>query len=108
MSEEKIFKEFVVKGEKISKWVTKTGETQYDSNGNEIHRKNSDGYEEWCEYDSNGNLIHYKNSKGEEWWYEYDSNGNEIHKKNSYGEEWCENEYNSEGKLIRRTEYELI
>ena len=28
MSEEKVFKEFVVKGEKISKWVTKTEETE--------------------------------------------------------------------------------
>ena len=37
MSEKKIFKEFVVKGKKISKWVTKTRETQYDSNGNETN-----------------------------------------------------------------------
>ena len=52
---------------------------EYDSNGNEIHFKNSNGYEWWYDYDSNGKLIHYKNSNGYETW--YDSNGNKITKK---------------------------
>lgn len=59
MSERKIFKEFVVKGEKISKWVTKTEETEYDSNGNLIHSKDSAGKENYYEnqYNSDGKLI---------------------------------------------------
>ena len=46
-----------------------------------IHSKDSyDNYgfrlsfEYWYEYDSNGNKIHEKNSDGEEEWYVYDSN----------------------------------
>jgi YD repeat-containing protein len=41
----------------------------FDSNGNCIHFKTSDGFESWHEYDSNGNLIHYKNSNGFEQWF---------------------------------------
>jgi YD repeat-containing protein len=70
---------------------------EYDSNGNLIHYKDSDGYEEWNEYDSNGNIIHYKDSNGYECWKEYDSNGNEIHYKNSYGNEYW---YDSDGNEI--------
>lgn len=106
MSKKKIFKEFVVKGEKISKWVTKTEETEYDSNGNMIHSKDSAGDEEWKEYNSNGKQIHVKNSKGLEVWYEYDSNGNKIYYKDSDGKEnYYENQYNSDGKLIKITKY---
>ena len=43
-----------------------------------LHKKNSDGYEEWREYDERNNLIHYKNSNGFESWYEYDENDNLI------------------------------
>ena len=59
MSEEKIYKEFVVKGEKISKWVTKTEEAEYDSNGNKIYYKDSAGKENYYEnqYNSDGKLI---------------------------------------------------
>lgn len=59
MSEKKIFKEFVVKGEKIGKWVTKTEETEYDSNGNKIYYKDSAGKENYYEnqYNSDGKLI---------------------------------------------------
>ena len=72
---------------------------EYDSNGNVIHNKDSDGSEYWREYDSNGNMIHYKDSYGYEYWMEYDSNGNEIHYKNSDGyEEW--KEYDSNGNEI--------
>lgn len=34
---------------------------EYDSNGNLIYYKSSNGYEYWKEYDSNNNCIHYKN-----------------------------------------------
>ena len=49
----------------------------FNSNGNMIHYKDSNGYEFWKEYDSNGNMIHYKNSNGYEFWYH---NGVEISK----------------------------
>ena len=39
---------------------------KYDENGNMIHYKNSDGFEEWWDYDENNNPIHYKNSNGDE------------------------------------------
>ena len=69
---------------------------EYDSNGNLIHYKKSNGFESWREYDSHGKLIHYKNSDGYEYWYEYDGNGNEIHYKNSDGyERWCDSKGNS-------------
>ena len=47
-----------------------------DSKGNEVHRKDSDGYEYWNEYDENNILIHHKHSNGLEYW--YDSKGNMI------------------------------
>ena len=72
---------------------------EYDSNGNEIHYKNSNGYEWWSEYDINGKLIHFKNSTGCEEWYEYDSNGSKTHFKYSDGYEWWA-EFNSSGNLI--------
>ena len=53
--------------------------SEYDSNGNCIHKKDSNRNEEWSEYDSKGTLIHYKNNRHVENW--YDSNGNEITKK---------------------------
>ena len=36
----------------------------FDKNGNEIHLRNSDGFERWSEYDENNNLIHYRNNDG--------------------------------------------
>ena len=47
---------------------------EYDDKGNEIHYKDSKGYEEWNEYDDKGDMIRYKNSNGYEWWNEYDDN----------------------------------
>ena len=47
-----------------------------DSNGNVVHRKDSNGSEYWKEYDENNNEIHYKDSDGFEAW--YDSEGNRI------------------------------
>ena len=78
---------------------------EYDSNGNEIHYKNSNGYEWWSEYDINGKLIHFKNSTGCEEWYEYDSNGNEIHFKDSDGyERW----YDSKGNSITKEQFDKL
>lgn len=48
---------------------------EYDDRGNLIHRKNSDGYEQWYEYDDKGNIIHFKDRHedgyGNEWWYKW-------------------------------------
>ena len=72
---------------------------KYDSNNNEIHLKDSNGYESWAEYDSNNNRIHFKDSNGYESWAEYDSNNNRIHFKDSYGYEYWK-EYDSNNNLI--------
>ncbi|MBQ8777076.1 MAG: hypothetical protein IJZ71_06310 [Treponema sp.] len=87
--EEKIYKEFMLYGKKVGRWVkkNKTTEYEYDACGNEIHYKDSDGHEQWYEYNSNGKLTHSKDSDGYEKWLEYDSNGNEIHSKDSDGYE---------------------
>ena len=88
---EKVYKEVTVNGETLSKWLEVTSLEEYDSKGNHIYYKNSNGYEAWSEHDSRGKEIHYKDSYGYERWSEYDSNGNMIHYKNSYGkEEWSE------------------
>jgi hypothetical protein len=72
---------------------------EYDKNGNEIHRRNSTGFEYWREYDENNNEIHFRNSKGFEYWSEYDENGNEIHSRNSEGfEKW----YDENGNEIAK------
>ena len=70
---------------------------------NEIHFKDSDGFEIWCEYDGNGKLIHYKNSDGFENW--YDSNENLIHYKNSNGNKITKKEFDElksscDGKVV--------
>ncbi|NBW66933.1 hypothetical protein EBR44_14400, partial [bacterium] len=38
--------------------------SEYDENGNEIHTRDSAGFEQWREYDENGNMIHYRDSNG--------------------------------------------
>jgi hypothetical protein len=43
---------------------------KYNSKGNMIYYKNSDGYEFW--YNENGNIIHSKSPTGYEQWNEYD------------------------------------
>ena len=68
---------------------------EYDTNGNCIHSKYSNGYEIWCEYDTNGKCIHSKDSNGNERW--YDTNGNCIHYKDRDGYEIC---YDTNGNLI--------
>ena len=67
----KVYKQVNVNGELLYKLVKVYSITEYDSNGNKIHFKNSRDYENWCEYDSNGNKIHYKNNNSKEEWYEY-------------------------------------
>jgi YD repeat-containing protein len=103
---EKIYKEVTVEGEQLYKWVEYYSITEYDSNGNEIHYKDSYGYEKWYEYDSNGNEIHYKSSDGCEWWYEYDSKGNQIHYKTSKGYEcWYEYTFYPNGNVKTEKAY---
>lgn len=108
---EPIYKEFIIDGEKIYKWVNKTSVLveEYDSNGNIIHSKESFDYgsgfrfsfQYWYEYDANGNMIHEKSFDGKEYRYEYDSNGNMIHEKKSDGDEdWYV--YDSNGNMIYR------
>jgi YD repeat-containing protein len=62
--------------------------TEYDKNGNLIHRRYSNGFEYWCEYDKKNNEIHSRDSEGCEWWSEYDENSNEIHRRYYDGHEW--------------------
>ena len=38
--------------------------TEYDEHGNEIHTRDSAGFEQWREYDKNGNEILIRNSDG--------------------------------------------
>jgi YD repeat-containing protein len=72
---------------------------EYDTNGNVIHSRDSNGYEVWYDYDTNGKCIHSRNSHGHEWWYEYDNNGNVIHYRDSIGyEKW--REYDNNGNMI--------
>ena len=67
----------------------------FDTYGNTVHYKNSNGYEYWREYDERGNSIHSKDSDGDEWWCENDERDNVIHYKNSDGyERWKDNKGN--------------
>lgn len=108
---------------------------EYDSRGNEIHYKNSDGIEWWYDYDENnspirckfndgteefwaydkrGNEIYHKDYIGEEYWWEYDKNNNKVHEKYSDGSEfWLEyDEHGNEtlckdfNSVLRRCEYD--
>ena len=47
----------------------------FDENGNNTHKKYSDGTEIWYERDENGKVTHERKSDGSEIWYEYDENG---------------------------------
>ena len=106
---ERLHKEVTVDGKTLSKLVEVYSVIEYDSNGNEIHSKYSNGEEYWYEYDRNGNKIHSKDNKGYEEWYEYDSNGNQIHYKDNDGEEyWHEYTYWKNGKVKTKTEYHAL
>ena len=81
-------------GKKVKVETYANGDVRkYDENGNLIHWKNNDGYEEWNEYDSNGNRIHYKDSTGTEIWWECDPNGYFLHVWDNDGEEWFCDDY---------------
>ena len=95
---EKIYKEFIVSGNKVCRWVKKTETSEYNSDGNIVHSKNSEGFEKWYEYDAKGNEIHSKDSDGFEIWHEYDANGKVIYSKNSKGIETC-SEYDEDGNV---------
>lgn len=101
---EKIYKGFIVSGNKVCRWVKKIDEKifEYDSNGHIVHEKDSEGFEKWYEYDEKGNEIHLKESDGFEVWHEYDENGNKIHTyDNWFGDEfWYE--YDENNKIIYR------
>ena len=81
--------------------------SDYDVKGNEIHYKDSTGFEKWIDYNENGKQIHSKNSYGDESWREYDEKGNEIHFKNYYVEYWNEfDDKNNEIHSISSRGYE--
>lgn len=80
-----IYKEFIINGNKVGRWVEIYYYDFFDSNGN-IMLSVWGSYKKVYEYDSNGNLIYTLNSDGEEEWYEYDNN-KIIHEKNSSGKE---------------------
>jgi hypothetical protein len=45
---------------------------EFDSEGQLVYMKDSDGLEEWWEHDSKGRVIHYKNSEGEDYHCDYE------------------------------------
>ena len=89
MDTKPVYKTFKYAGKTVNKWVVKRGIKQFDEKENVIYSYNENSGESWYEYeyDSSGNLIHKKNSNGDEVWSEYDSSGNLIHKKDSKGHE---------------------
>ena len=96
---EKVYKEVVIDGTHLFKWLCYASISEYDVNGRLIHWKSSDGHEEWSERDGKGNLIYSKSDDGCEEWSDYDRNGNEIHRNNSAGyEQWYE--YDAKGNMI--------
>ena len=103
----KVYKEVVVDGKKVNKWLTVFNITYYFYNDNRktVCSKDLDGKDTWYEYDAKGNEIHYKtlygSKAGHEIWYEYDDKGNLIHSKWSDGRETrYEDEYDDKGNLI--------
>lgn len=93
---EEYYKDFPGSGHQLMKVLEIS---EYDEQGNRIHRIDTPVYEVWYEYDEQGKLIYEKNSNGYELWYEYDERGNKIHVEDSRGEEeWYE--YDEDGNLI--------
>ena len=117
---ERVYKEVVVDGQQVGKWLEVYGVSEYDTNGRIIHKKSLDlGKDErFYEYDTKGNLIHEKGQGtwDDEYWYEYDAKGNlvrEIYNHNipdSYNTSlkklgWdlkYEYEYDTNGKVIHK------
>lgn len=99
----KIIKEKNLKIKKEKKVKNVTPIKEFDLKGNEIHYRDSNGFEFWKEYDSKGNEIYYRDSNEYESWSEYDSKGNLIHYKNSDEFEFWR-EYDSEGNEVKKLE----
>ena len=96
---EKVYKEVIVDGQKVNRWIETVCIAEYDDKGDIIHSKFSSGEEYWYEYDAKGNLIHEK-WPDDEFWYEYDAKGNLIHEKLASGSDiWYE--YDAKGNKIR-------
>ena len=71
-----------------------------DKNGNQIHYKDSNGFESWKEYDDKNRIIHYRNSNGLEIWSEYTDSSKKVHHiDDSTGYEYFD-EYDKYGNLI--------
>lgn len=98
---EPVVKEFAVDGQVVSVEVAvrKVTDFTYDSSGNKIHSKDSEGNQYWWKYDSKGNLIYEKDFLGVEIWYKYNLQGNLIYKRDSAGEEERYT-YDGDGKLL--------
>lgn len=75
---DRIYKEVLLNGKVLNKWLELSVIEEYDVNGNLIHYKDNDGEEEWYEYDPEGHEIYYRNNEGKEEWHEYNSKGEEI------------------------------
>ena len=105
---ERLYKEVVVDGQKVNKWVEVGSISIYDEKGNKIHEEKSNSDEYWYEYDAKNNLIHEKIFSGHEWfeenWFEYGAKGSKIHEKRTKKyfptneERWYE--YDNNGKLL--------
>ncbi|MBR6079467.1 MAG: hypothetical protein IKP60_04825, partial [Treponema sp.] len=54
---DRLYKEVAADGELLYRWMDYYSLYEYDSMGNIIHYKDSNGYEKWYEYDSRGNQI---------------------------------------------------
>jgi hypothetical protein len=98
----RVYKQVIVDGKKVGKWVVLIEVEDYDENENLIHRIDAcNSYEGWNEYDEKGNCIHTSDNKGNEFWREYDSKGNQISFRTNKGENgFAQNRYNSDDKLI--------
>ena len=101
---EKIYKEVIIDGQKVNKWVEIGDVIEYDANGNIIYSKCLNS-EVWSEFDDRGNIIYEKFSDGEEIRneYEYDKKGNIIHAKSSRNdgsEHVGSYEYDTKGNII--------
>ena len=96
---EKVYKDVVIDGEKVNKWLNVEEICLYDAKENIFYAKDYDGTEWWYDYEARGKLTHIKNSDGTEWWLDYDNKGNEIHGKSSDGTEWWF-DYDTKGNKI--------
>lgn len=98
----RVYKQVIVDGKKVGKWVVLSEVADFDENENLIHIIDAcNSYEGWKEYDENGNEIHTSDNKGNEVWREYDSKGGQISYRNNKGENVSsQNRYNSDDKII--------